>query len=392
MNKFSTLTNLWENVREADLRPLREQALRGVRIAIVGEPGSGRALLADQLRRDPNRPQLNSEAPALILDLDSASQASGAELIILMIAAHKLDTQREQELVRQWQNSAKRLLVFINQPDSAPGSQAISPWTNRERRRVVIGSPDDARFLQEKLAPAVIEIIPELLLGLGRFFPLFRLPIARHLINETSFSNAAYSMSTGLAEIVTVLALPVTLADSIVLTKAQAFLVYKLGLALGYSTQWQDYIAEFGGVLGSGFVWRQVARSLVGLIPIWGILPKTAIAYAGTYVVGNVVLQWYLTGKHLSKAQMKQIYSQALERGKTLARKMSKKLPHPRFRLRLPKFRLALPGRKSPALPPPAKRPATRKKQICAQCSKISAPDASFCQYCGAPFAPVDEN
>ncbi len=53
MNKIGSLTSFWENVREADLRPLREQALAGIRIAVIGEPGSGRAALADQMRRDP---------------------------------------------------------------------------------------------------------------------------------------------------------------------------------------------------------------------------------------------------------------------------------------------------------------------------------------------------
>jgi hypothetical protein len=90
--------------------------------------------------------------------------------------------------------------------------------------------------LLQKFAPAVIEILPERLLALGRSFPLFRIPIAHHLINDTSFANAAYSLSTGFAELVPVLNIPITITDTIVLTKAQAFLVYKLGLAFGYST------------------------------------------------------------------------------------------------------------------------------------------------------------
>ena len=207
-------------------------------------------------------------------------------------------------MVRSWYNAGKRVLVFINQFDVPQDRMAVSPWASRGRQRVVWGSPLDSRFMLEQFAPAMIDSLPDLLLGLGRFFPLFRIPIAHYLINDTCFSNAAYALSTGLAEIVAVLDIPITIADSIILTKSQAFLVYKLGLALGYSTRWQDYIAEFGGVLGGGFVWRQIARSLVGLIPVWGIIPKTGIAYAGTYVVGNVVLQWYLTGKQISGKQM----------------------------------------------------------------------------------------
>ena len=155
-------------------------------------------------------------------------------------------------------------------------------------------------FSTGRFSQAVIELVPDHLLTLGRFFPFFRAPIARYMINDTCVTNAAYSLSTGMAEIIPFLGIPLVLTDMVILTKNQLFMVYKLGLTFGFSTRWQDYVGEFGSVLGSGFVWRQIARSLVGLIPVWGIAPKTAIAYAGTYVIGNAVLQWYLTGRHLS--------------------------------------------------------------------------------------------
>ncbi len=128
-----SLTNFWANIREADLRPLRDQALRGVRLAIVGQPGSGRSTLADQMRRDPNRPQLSSDAPVLILDLDSASQANSADLIIMMLDSRNPDSTREQEMVRSWYNSGKRVLVFINQFDAPQDQMAVSPWASRGR-------------------------------------------------------------------------------------------------------------------------------------------------------------------------------------------------------------------------------------------------------------------
>ena len=116
-----------------------------------------------------------------------------------------------------------------------------------------------------------------------------------------------------------------------VLTKSQAFLAYKLGLLLGFSTRWQDYVTELGSVIGSGFLWRQIARQLVGLVPGWGIIPKVAVAYSGTYVVGNAILGWYLTGRKLTPQQMRELYAQAFDRGKEYARKLSEKLPKPRI-------------------------------------------------------------
>ena len=76
--------------------------------------------------------------------------------------------------------------------------------------------------------------------------------IAHQLINETCFSNAVYSLTTGVAEVVPIFDIPLNITDMVVLTKAQAFLVYKLGLTLGFSTRWQDYLGEFGSVVGGG--------------------------------------------------------------------------------------------------------------------------------------------
>jgi len=384
--KFSALTNLWDNVREADLRPFREQAQRGVQVAIVGRPGSGRSTLADKMRRDPARPQYASDTPVLVLDLETVSRAGRPDLTILVIDARREEIAAEQELIHNWQNTGRRALAMVNVFEDEPISAAINSLNLSGSRHRMMGSLLDTRFLTGKFAQAVIVTMPDQLLALGRYFPLFRVPIAHHLINETSFSNAAYAMSTGLVETIGILDIPITITDTVVLTKAQAFLIYKLGLALGYSTNFQDYIGEFGSVLGGGFVWRQLARSLVGLIPLWGIIPKTGVAYAGTYVVGHAVLQWYLTGKHVSKKQMQQIYLQALEKSKAVF----KKLPVPR----LPKLKKIKTERLLPAPKPVKRKPVkvSRRKNICPSCGKKNSKKALYCQYCGAAFETDQES
>jgi uncharacterized protein (DUF697 family) len=383
MPKISSyLTDTWQTIKEVDLRPIREQALRGVRIAIVGAPGSGRSTLADRMRRDPSHPEAEADTPVLILDLDSAEKAMNMDLLILMMDSRRMDSSREQELVKSWHNAGQKVLVFINQFAEPEESLSITPLTSRGKRRVVWGSVLDIDLLLKQFVPIVMEMIPEHLLSLGRYFPLFRVAIARYLINDTCFSNAAYALSTGLAETVAVLDIPIAVTDMVVMSKNQAFLVYKLGLALGLSTRWQDYVVEFGGVLGGGFLWRELARTLVGLIPVWGIAPKTAIAYAGTYVVGNVVLQWYLTGRHLSRKQMQQMYKGAFARGKDVARNLIARIPRPRLsRPRLQRPRL--PKLKRKALP------SGDSMRVCPKCGQASAADAKFCQYCGELF-PVE--
>lgn len=385
MSGISDITNIWKNVKEIDLRPLREQAENAPKLAIVGAPGSGRRALAERLRTDPSHPTVRVDSPIAVLNLKEADKIEKVDLIILLLDASGGDESRQRKLAVEWSNSGLHLLVFRNTGAGSPGSPAsatgaeTSGWVDWKSRRVVTGSIDDDQFMSSEFAGAVIHLLPELLLALGRNYPLLRVSIARHLINDTSFSNAAYSLSTGVAEIIPIFDIPLNVADVIVLTKSQAFLVYKVGLALGLSTEWGDYVAEFGGVLGGGFVWRQIARQLVGLIPAWGIVPKVAVAYAGTYVVGNVVLQWYLTGKHLTKEGMRRLYSEAVVVGRDLARNLVARLPRPR----LPRVRLRRKRQEPEALPSPD------LVQVCIECGQNSAADAHFCQYCGHPFPEI---
>jgi uncharacterized protein (DUF697 family) len=386
MAGLSSITNAWSMVSEIDLRPLREQAEAKLSITLVGKPGSGRHLLAEQMRRDPSRPENEYPSPLLILNPEDALSLPEADLVILLLNAADSDDHIERALVRNWLDAGKRVLVLINQqtaPTSASSepSQAIigvpvETWKSWGHRNVVVGDLQDEKFLLNEFVPAVMRLLPTYYLALGRYYPLFRQPVAHHLINDACFTNAAYSLSSGLVEIVPVLNIPMNVADVIILTKNQIFLAYKLGLALGMSTQIQSYISTFGGVLGAGFFWRQLAHMLVGVIPAWGIIPKMGVSYAGTYVVGNVVLRWYLTGKHISKAQMRQLYSQAFSRGKQVAANIVSR----RKRVKSGGKRKA-----KKALPAPS------VERACAQCGKSNAADASFCQYCGTPLVQEQE-
>ncbi|MDD5468714.1 MAG: zinc-ribbon domain-containing protein [Anaerolineales bacterium] len=383
MSRLKELPSIWNNIKEMDLRPLQVEALRGVKIAIAGRAGSGKRLLARQMRRDPRRPDEETLTPMLLLDLDAAEEPlrrlSGADLVILLVNPQAAEATLERGLQQALSDAGRRVLVFIPLPGEveapqAGGRGALDQWGEWGKGRLLAGPLGDSEFLGREFVPAALELLPDLHLTLGRHFPLFRQAICRRLINDACFTNAAYAFSTGMAAIVPVLDIPLNVADMVVLSKNQAFLVYKLGLALGLSTRWQNYVTEFGGVLGGGFFWRQVARQLVGLIPAWGIAPKVAVAYAGTYVVGNVVYQWYLTGKHLTRQQMRQLYLQAFQRGKEMAAGLAQRLPRA--------------GRKAErkALPAPKTRRGT-----CPHCGKKNARDAQFCQYCGKSLTAEEE-
>ncbi len=343
MSVGKEITGVWNNLKELDLRPIREAAESELRLAIVGRPGVGRHTLAAALQDDPLHPALQTGAPVMIATLDEPAQAASASLVILMVPVNASSVEAEQRFIQAWLKQHKPLVVFYNKLDLLPPKGGIIPWLETGPARAIYGSALSKDFLMGEFSSAVMNALPNHLLALARRYPLFRGQVAEKLIQETCMANATYSISTGLAEMIPVLNIPLNVADMFVLTKAQAMLVYKLGLALGFSTDWQFYVAEFGGVVGSGFLWRQLARSLIGLIPVYGLIPKVAVAYSGTYVVGRVVLSWYLSGRHLPRKELAALSRQAFASGKELAKKLAAKAPRPK----LPRPRLALPGRKS---------------------------------------------
>ncbi len=369
MPAWRDLENIWTTFKELDVRPIREEAEKPLTLAFVGEDGVGKSTLIAALRTHV-RSREKVITPTIEANLSSAEQALSADLIVLVLDARQQDFSAQAKLYEEWKNEGRNVLVFYNKMDAmvAPRdaggeiSSAVAvtnlPWSNA---RFAFGTALDPDVLENDFVPRVLDGLPARHLALARYFPLFRFAVTHNLIAESALANATYAFSTGLAEIIPALDIPFNVADVVILTKNQAMMVYKMGLALGLSPRWQDQLGQLGGVIGAGFLWRQIARQLVGLIPGWGILPKVAIAYAGTYAVGEAVVYWYKTGHKISKEAMRQVYADALARGKGIAQNLLSRAP----RVTMPILSRG------------------RAKLVCANCGKENSADAKFCNNCG---------
>jgi uncharacterized protein (DUF697 family) len=389
MAGWTDLGNIWNTIKELDIRSIAEEAERPLVLAFVGAAGCGKSTLIAALRHD-KRAREKVIAPTIEADLDAASRVGAADLIVLMLDATRADFSAEARLYAEWQSAGRSVVIFYNKMDAAQDANIVSatmtPWAGA---RVALGSAIDPESLAQSFMPRVMDALKEQRLSLARHYPLFRLAFARELIGDTSFANASYALGTGLAEIIPTLDIPFNVADIVILTKNQALMAYKLGLALGLPTRWQAHVAELGSVVGAGFVWRQIARELVGLIPVWGIVPKIAVAYAGTYAVGEAIVYWYQTGHKMPERGMRELYADALARGKQIAQEIVTRAPKPSLpQVTLPSFPRptfpALPRPTFSALPRPSipKLPKPRAKNVCASCGKKNARDAKFCAYC----------
>ncbi len=90
---------------------------------------------------------------------------------------------------------------------------------------------------------------------------------------------------------------PIPLADMPVLTTLQSLLVGMIVYVSGRRAS-ARLIAEFAGALGinigAGFVFREGARALLKIFPVWGNAISGIVAGAGTYAVGRAAIAYFI--------------------------------------------------------------------------------------------------
>lgn len=184
----------------------------------------------------------------------------------------------------------------------------------------------------DRLVHHVLDVREEYALALARLFPPFRQAVAHRAIHKTSKENALFSLLTALPNIVPSLAeLPWAVgefaSDTAVLTANQIHLAFVLAGASGRPIGFREQRSEIGSILAGAWGWRTVARQLVGKVPFGGgLIPKAAIAFAGSYVVGLTLERIYRIGYGLSEDERATAYEEALGRGKEVAGMLLKRL------------------------------------------------------------------
>jgi len=309
---------MWKIFSEIDIRSILADAERTPRLALIGADGKSSAFQGLLQHGPRSAEQLVTALPCYRLPLpgeDLAALAGYDLRIVLLDDAQELRSDSLAPLLAQ----PAPLLVVLDpwQPGAGAVDAALGGQTS-ELLRVARCALGDEKQVKEELLPALLELLPERELAIGRAFPGLRPAVGQKLIASTSRVNAGYAAGTGLAEMIPGLGIPFAVADILILTKNQVVMAYKLGILMGESGTLAEIIPKVAGVVGAGFMWRQVARELVGFLPL-GVLLKTAVAYAGTYATGQAVYQYFVTGEKLRKQDMKRLFDDALARGREIA-------------------------------------------------------------------------
>lgn len=323
MFKWNDVGGIWSTMREIDVGAIRDEAEQPLFIALVGHPAAT-AVVAGLLRAAAERYGPVGLDPlasyTLPLAPNAVSELRRADLLV--IAVDSRQSTADEQTFAALADLALPTVAVLLYGQAGPATSSLAAAGLPSLQAVALTNPLDPAAAAS-LADAVVAQLPaELLLTAARRLPGLRDTVANQLVAQTCRSNATYALASGIPEQIPILAIPFAAADMIVLTKNQALLVYKLALALGAPPDFQSRIKEVLPVLGGAYLWRQLARSLVGLVPIWGLLPKVAIAYAGTYATGVAAWRWYARGDLVSATQLRKIAADSLAVGRERAREL----------------------------------------------------------------------
>ncbi len=166
---------------------------------------------------------------------------------------------------------------------------------------------------------------PDLQLSLARHIYPFREPVVSQIIKTVAKENALFSLATAIPSILPFISLPWAVgefaSDTAFLTMNQVRMAFQIAGASDRNIGYREQRAEMASLLAGAFGWRALARELVGHIPMGGgLIPKAAVAYAGTYVVGLSLERFYRIGYGYSRDERKAAYESAYEHGKSVAK------------------------------------------------------------------------
>jgi hypothetical protein len=164
---------------------------------------------------------------------------------------------------------------------------------------------------------------PDLAVPLALHVLPFRQEVSRRMVKKVAKENALFALATAVPDIVPFISLPWAVgefaSDTAFLTANQIRMAFLLAAANDRDVGYHEQRAEIATIILGAFGWRALARELVGKIP-WGggLIPKAAIAYAGTRVAGMSLERYYRLGKAYTRAERRLAYEDALERGRHL--------------------------------------------------------------------------
>ncbi len=195
-----------------------------------------------------------------------------------------------------------------------------------------LATPEGAyTFHRDEPERTIVEILrgnEDFALPLARQFPAFRRPVVERIIHSIARENALFAVATALPDVIpSLIELPWAFGefatDTAFLTANQVRMAFLIAAACGKEIGFSQQKGELVTIAAGAFGWRAIARELAGKIPFGGgLVPKGAIAYAGTFVVGKSLELYHRAGAAYTSEEREQVYQQAFRRGEEMVQSL----------------------------------------------------------------------
>jgi uncharacterized protein (DUF697 family) len=186
------------------------------------------------------------------------------------------------------------------------------------------------RHTPEETVSEIIHKHEDMALPLARHFPVFRRAVVDRTIQSVARENALFAIATALPDVVpSLIELPWAFgefaSDTFFLTANQLRMAFLIAAASGHEVGFTHQKAAIATIVGAAFGWRALARELIGKIPLGGgLIPKGAIAYAGTFAMGKGLERLY-ANQPLTGSEHRAVYNQAYQKGVEVAKSLRKR-------------------------------------------------------------------
>jgi uncharacterized protein (DUF697 family) len=183
----------------------------------------------------------------------------------------------------------------------------------------------DPGLTDEEIIESIVSENQQIELALARTFPLFRHAVSHRIIARVSRENAMLALMTALPNVLpSFIELPWAVGefatDTAFLTMNQIRMALMMAAIYDQPVGYSEQKMSIGAIAASAFGWRAIARELVGKIPLGGgLIPKAAIAFAGTWVIGTGLDKLYRTGTGHSRYERREAWAGAIAKGTEVA-------------------------------------------------------------------------
>ncbi len=211
------------------------------------------------------------------------------------------------------------VIVVVDPTGSGIMSKARSAVGNEAKRKLVDSRVSGPGITAEEITTAqdaIVSADTEFAAALGRRFPELQLAAVKAIVDETAKANAQFALVSNAPAVVPFIGgIVAASADLIVLTKNQVMMVYKIAAVHNRALDDQfKLMRELAPVVGGGFLWRTLAREAASFLPLAaGTVPKVAIAYVGTVVMGRAADYYYRFGKKPTREHLREFTRRASE-------------------------------------------------------------------------------